>query len=156
MTFCSREAPHTRRFCFSLRIVQKIEDWLADDAVCCEPISQGNSLSMTGKNREFHDFYTRSMLLSAKRARDYTVFQKIPQSLQNSEIPQRIREFEFSDPDTEVRENTLPHCRKRASDRHHCRADNIGQNPSGANQGQLITVDIGWLYAGLSPNFTRL
>ena len=30
VTFSGREAPHKQRFCFSLRIMQKIEDWLAE------------------------------------------------------------------------------------------------------------------------------
>ena len=30
VTFSGREAPHTHQFCFSLRTMQKIEDWLAE------------------------------------------------------------------------------------------------------------------------------
>jgi hypothetical protein len=43
-----------------------------------------------------------------------------------------------------------------AGERHHFRADNIGQNRPGPTEGGLITVERGWLYAGLPPNFTRL
>jgi hypothetical protein len=34
----------------------KIECWLADDAVRCEPLSGGNFPDQQGKNREFHHF----------------------------------------------------------------------------------------------------
>jgi hypothetical protein len=36
-----------------------LEDWLADDAVCYEPLSAAISLDHHGKNREFRQFRAR-------------------------------------------------------------------------------------------------
>jgi hypothetical protein len=79
------------------------EDSMADGAVCCEPVSPGQTLVMAGKNREFHDFHKRfGTPLSAESARDQTAPEnslefktgKFPDRSENSNslIQIRIRE----------------------------------------------------------------
>jgi len=46
----SHEAPHTRLFHSSLQRIRKVNDWLADDAVSCEPLSVPNYAFLPIKN----------------------------------------------------------------------------------------------------------
>jgi hypothetical protein len=44
VSFKSHESREARQFRSSLPIIRSLRDWLADDAVCCEPLSAPNSL----------------------------------------------------------------------------------------------------------------
>jgi hypothetical protein len=66
-----------------------------------------------GKKQGFHDFYTRSMLTQRQKRPEIKMFSRKFPRIQNSEIPQWIREFKISDLDP-IRENTLSHCREWA------------------------------------------